>query len=283
MKVEKLFNKKNIKRATCFIGGLICFSFAFTFLLSPNNLVFGGVSGLSIIFRELFGIDTSLFVFIVSSFLLIVSYFVLGKELTMGSILGSLLLPVFLELSELIASFFVLEKIDLILAAIFGGFFGGVGLGLVYKAGFTTGGTDIINQILHKYFKISLGNAMFITDTVIVVSSIFVFGFTSFMYAILVLYIMTTMTDKVIIGIGNSKAFYIVTSKTTEVKKFVIDKLGHSVTILDAVGGYTKENQKIIFCAIPTNQYYVLKEGLYKIDNDAFFVVCDAYEVSGGE
>lgn len=283
MKTKSKFNKKNILRTFYFISGLFLFSFAFNFFLLPNNLVFGGVSGLSIIFKELFGFDTSLFVFVVSMILLVVSFIVLGKEKTLGSVLGSLLLPVFLELTALLSKYIVLENIELILSAIFGGFLGGVGLGLVYKAGFTTGGTDIINQIIHKFLKLSLGNAMFITDMLIVASSIFVFGFTSFMYAVVVLYIMTTMTDRVILGVGNSKAFYIVTDKTQEVKKFILDKLGHGVTMFNAVGGYSKENEKVIFCVIPTRQYYILKEGIYKIDNEAFFVVCDAYEVSGGE
>ncbi len=283
MKINKKITKKKIKRWLSFFCGLFCFSFAFTFILAPNNLVFGGVTGLSIVFKELFNFNTSLFVLVVSSCLLVISFIVLGKEKTAGSVLGTLLLPVFLELTVLLYNHIELEEIDPILATIFGGFLGGVGIGLIYKAGFTTGGTDIINQILHKYFKLSLGNAMFITDTIIVTSSIFVFGFTQFMYAILVLYIMTTMTDRVIIGIGNSKAFYIVTEKTEEVKKFIVDTMGSGVTIMNAIGGYSKENQKVLFCVIKTRQYYILKEGISKIDNDAFFVVCDAYEVSGGE
>ena len=93
---------------------------------------------------------------------------------------------------------------------------------------------------------------------------------------------MTTMTDRVILGVGSAKAFYIITDKTTEVKNFIIKNLGHGVTVLDAVGGYSKENQKMVFCVIPTREYYLMKEGINKIDKEAFFVVCDAYEVIGG-
>ncbi len=283
MNKNKIFTKKNIKRFAYLFLGLITFSCGFSFFLSPNNIVFGGVSGLSIVFKEVCGIDSSMFVFIVSCGLLILSWFVLGKEKTMGSILGSLLLPVFMEITDFISSFIVLEEIELLLSVIFGGVLAGIGLGLVYKAGFTTGGTDIINQIMNKYLKISIGKSMFIVDFLIVTSSIFVFGFKLFMYAIVALYLVTTITDRVILGVGQAKAFYIVTEKTLEVKQFIIDKLGHGVTIIDAVGGYTKENQKIIFCVVPTREYYVLKEGINEIDKDSFFVVCDAYEVSGGE
>ena len=113
-----------------------------------------------------------------------------------------------------------------------------------------------------------MGKAMLICDGLILTSSIFVFGLKTFIYALLVLYIITNITDRVILGVGNSKAFYIVTDKTAEVKKFIITKLGHSVTILEASGGYTKEDQKVLFCVIPTKEYFMLKEGLYKIDNE---------------
>ena len=274
---------KYLVRIINFLAGLFIFSFAFTFFLLPNNLVFGGVSGLSIVFKELFNFDTTLFVLFVSVFLLLISFIFLGKEKTMGTIVGTLLLPVFLEITEIMADHIQLEKVELIISALFGGLLAGVGLGLVYKAGFTTGGTDIINQIMHKYLKISLGKAMFIVDILIVSSSIFVFGFNLFMYAVIVLYLMTIMTDRVILGVGQAKAFYIVTDKTQEVKQYIIKKLGHGITVFDATGGFSKENQKVLLCVIPTREYFILKEGINKIDSEAFFVVCDAYEVSGGE
>ena len=277
------YNKKIVSRYLYFFLGLFSFSVSFTFFLSPNNLVFGGVSGLSLVFKELFGINTSLFVLLCSIGVLIISFPLLGKEKTYGSILGSLLLPLFLELTELISYYIAFETNDLLLSSIFGGVLGGIGFGLVYKAGFTTGGTDIIKQILNKYLKISLGKAMFIVESIIVVSGIFVFGITKALYALIVLFIMTEITDRVILGVSRSKAFYIVTSETEKVKKFIINSLGHSVTIFDAIGGFSKENEKVLFCVIPTREYYILKEGINNIDKDAFFVVCDAYEVHGGE
>ncbi len=283
MKDNKLLNKKNFIRILSLVFGLFLFSCAFTFFLLPNNLVFGGVSGISIIFKELFGFDTSLFVLIVSVLLLLISFIFLGKEKTIGSVLGSLLLPLFLELTSLLSNYISIDGVELLLSAIFGGLLGGIGIGLVYKAGFTTGGTDIINQIMHKYLKIGFGQAMLIVDIVIVASTIFVFGFNMFIYALVVLYIMTTMTDRVILGVGRAKAFYIVTKKTEEVKSFIVDELGHGVTLHDAIGGHSDENQMMLFCVIPTREYYVVKEGINKIDKDAFFVVCDAYEVIGGK
>ena len=281
--MSSILEKKNLLRFIYFFAGLFSFSFAFTFFLSPHNLVFGGVSGLSILFRELCGFNTALFVLIVDVFLLIISFIFLGKKKTVGSILGSLLLPGFLAIMAWISDVTGYANEDLFICAIFGGVFAGIGLGLVFKAGFTTGGTDIVNQIIHKYIKISMGKSMFILDGFIVTSGIFVFGFTKFMYAVMVLYIMTAMTDRVILGVSKSKAFYIVTDKTQEVKKYIIDTLGHSVTVFDATGGYSKETQKVVFCVIPTREYFKLKEGINKIDEESFFIVTDAYEVYGGK
>ncbi len=275
-----VFSRSSISRFIYFILGMLLFSFSFNYFLLPNDLVFGGVSGLSIIFKNI--LDPSIFVFVVSSILLVISYIFLGKEKTFGSAVGSLLLPVFLKIMSFVTD--NIDKVDeVFLAVIFGGLLAGVGIGFVYKAGFTMGGTDIINQIIHKYFKISLGKCMLISDGSIVLCSFFSFGLIKFMYAVVVLYIISTMTDKVLLGISNSKAFYIVTSQVNEVKNYVMVKLGHGITIFDAVGGFSKEDQKVLFCVIPTRDYFKLKEGIHDIDKDAFFVVTDAYEVFGGE
>ena len=275
-----VFSRSSISRFIYFILGMLLFSFSFNYFLLPNDLVFGGVSGLSIIFKNI--LDPSIFVFVVSSILLIISYIFLGKKKTFGSAVGSLLLPVFLKIMSFVTD--NIDKVDeVFLAVIFGGLLAGVGIGFVYKAGFTMGGTDIINQIIHKYFKISLGKCMLISDGSIVLCSFFSFGLIKFMYAVVVLYIISTMTDKVLLGISNSTAFYIVTSQVNEVKNYVMVKLGHGITIFDAVGGFSKEDQKVLFCVIPTRDYFKLKEGIHDIDKDAFFVVTDAYEVFGGE
>ena len=223
-----VFSRSSISRFIYFILGMLLFSFSFNYFLLPNDLVFGGVSGLSIIFKNI--LDPSIFVFVVSSILLVISYIFLGKEKTFGSAVGSLLLPVFLKIMSFVTD--NIDKVDeVFLAVIFGGLLAGVGIGFVYKAGFTMGGTDIINQIIHKYFKISLGKCMLISDGSIVLCSFFSFGLIKFMYAVVVLYIISTMTDKVLLGISNSKAFYIVTSQVNEVKNYVMVKLGHGITI----------------------------------------------------
>ena len=273
--------KSNIKRGIFLLLGLILYALSFNIFLSANELVFGGISGLSIIVKNIFNLDTSIFIFIANSFILILSYLLLGKEMTLKSIVGSLLLPVFIKISEPL-SLLITEPVSLELASIYGGVLAGLGLGLVYKVGFTTGGTDILNQIFNKYFGISIGTSMIIIDGVILLSSIFVFGFVKSMYALIALFIISKLTDRVILGISNSKTFYIITDEPVKVKEFVIKKMGHGITEFNAYGGFKKESQKVLFCVIPTYEYFKLKQGISEIDKDAFFVVLDSYEVNGG-
>lgn len=281
--LKDISNKHLFKRLTSLIIGILLIAVSFNLFFLPTDLVFGGVSGFSIITKALFGIKPTIIISITSGILLIVSFIFLGKRETLGSIIGTILYPIFVELTSHIGSYINIDTSDTLLVAIFGSVLYGIGAGLVFKAGFTTGGTDILNKVVAKYAKVSMGTALILTDGLIVLGGAFVFGFTKLMYALIVLYVISLLTDKVILGISDSKAFYIITEKDDEVKKYVIEGLHHSVTVFDAKGGYTKEKQKVLMCVIPTKEYFKLKEGIHEIDKDAFFVVTDAYEVFGGE
>lgn len=281
--LEMIEAKYKVRRYFELIIGVLLISLAFNIFLLPNDLVFGGVSGLSIIVKEIIPINPSKFIMIASLILLVISYLVLGKKETRGSIIGSILFPIFVELTSNINQYINLDTSNLLLAVIFGGIIYGFGAGLVFKAGFTTGGTDIINQIISKYFHTSMGNAMLMSDGLIVLCGGFFFGATKLMYAIIVVYIIGLMTDKVLLGISNSKAFYIITNEDEKIKDYLLNELHHGVTIFNVKGGYTNKKDEVILCVVPTSEYYKVKEGIHEIDDKAFFVVCDAYEVFGGE
>lgn len=281
--LKVVYKKHKLKRYFQLLIGLLLMAFAFNLFILPNDLVFGGVSGIGIIVTHYVNIDFSLFVLILSILLLVLSYIFLGKEISRNSVLGSILFPVFLKLTSFITNYINLDTSDQLLFALVGGVIYGFGAGLVFKAGFTTGGTDILNQILSKYARISIGNSMLIIDGLVVLSGAFVFGFLKFMYAIIILYIISILTDKVLIGISDSKAFYIITSKKEEVCDFVINELNHSITTMDAKGGFSNKKNPVLFTVIPTKEYFKFKQGIKEIDKDAFFTVIDAYEVMGGE
>ena len=279
--LKKIYSIDKMKRYAEFLVGMLIVAFAYNVFILPSSVVYG-VGGLGVMFKHLFSWNPSIIILIGSILLLVLSFILLGVEKTKNSIIGSLLYPVFVYFTEWLVEYVNIGDADPILIVVFGAVISGFGLGLIFKSGFTTGGTDILNQIVSKYFKMSLGNSMFFTDGIIIASSVFVFGWTKLMYSIISLYIISIMTDKVILGISQSKAFYIITEHETDVKRYITNTLKHGITVLDGRGGYTGNNQKVIMCIIPTKEYFMVKEGIKQIDKDAFFIVTDAYEVSGG-
>jgi len=277
--LKKINNKDLTKRYFYLVIGCFISAFAFNLFFLKYGIVCFGVSGLSIVLNE-FGVNPSLFIFSASIFLLIVSFFLLGFEKTKNSIVGSILFPLFVYVTEFATRNINLGNIEMILIAIFGAVLSGFGYGLIFKAGFTTGGTDILNQIISKYFKVSIGNAMIFVDGLVVLSGKIVFGWDIVLYGIIVLYVISILTDKVILGISQSKAFYVVTDKEQEVTNFLLSLTGGGVTKINARGGYTNDKQTLLLCVMPTKQYFIVKEGLKEIDNNIFFLVTDAYEVS---
>ena len=284
----KIEHKDLLIRYTQLILGCLLCAISFNIFFLPQDLVPGGVSGISIVTKKIFGLDPSLFILIVSVGLITISYFTLGWEKTKGSIAGSIFFPICVKLTATLGHDIDFNIQNEVLIALFGGVVFGLGAGINFRSGFTTGGTDIVNQIVAKYAKVSIGKAMLMSDGLIVLGSGFflnndVYAYENVMLAIIVLYIVSLISDKVILGISQSKAFYIITEHETDVKKFILKHLSHGVTVLDGRGGYTGNHQKVIMCIIPTKEYFIAKEGIQSIDPNAFFLVTDAYEISGGK
>lgn len=280
-KVNEIINeisKKNlIKRYIWLIIGCFIVAFAFNIFFLQYDLVCIGITGLSIVLQKY--MDPSKLVFIINIFLLILSYFLLGKEKTKNSIIGSLTVPIFMSLTKYLVPFFNLEGLEITVIAIIGAVLTGFGYGIIMKNGFTGGGTDIINQIVSKYTKISIGSSMLMIDGLVVLSARLVFGWETVLYGFIILYIISFLTDKVILGISKSKAFYIVTNNEKEVKKFLLSINNVGVTMINTKGGFSNDKHQMLLAVVPTRNYFIVKEGLKALDKDVFFLVCDAYEV----
>ena len=157
--LKSIQQKSYIKRHISFIIGVFLLAISYNLFLAPNNLVPGGVSGLAVILNSITYIDNSIIILVANAILLILSFFLLGKEKTKATILGSILLPLFISLTKNLNTIIQIDTSQLLLSTIFGGVLFGFGAGMIFKAGFTTGGTDIINQIISKYAKISIGKS----------------------------------------------------------------------------------------------------------------------------
>ncbi len=267
-----------MKRYGLFIFGLILVTMAFNIFLLPNNFAAIGTSGLSIIFNKIYGMDTSLFVLIANSILLLVSLLFLGKYETIRSILGSILFPIFMSLTGMITRYIDTSDMEIIVSAVAGGFLSGVGYGLIFKAGFTTGGTDILDQIVTKYYQVPIGTSIILVDGLIVLAGGFVFGIESLIYSIIILFLISIFSTRKSLGLNEDKVFYIITNKVNVVKKYLLDNYNYGVTIFDTKGGFSKKDKKVIMCSIKTEYYYALKNAVKDIDPHAFVVITDSYD-----
>lgn len=274
-------NKQNLfKRYIMLLSGCLIVAFAFNVFFEKYNIVCFGVSGISIVLKK-FGVDPSTFILIANIFLIIISYFFLGINDVKNQIIGALIYPLFIKLTLPIANLIDFGNLEMIVIAIFGGIFAGVGSGLIYKSGYSTGGTDVIGLLICKYSKISMGSAMMFVDVCIVIIGKIVFSWEIVMYAIVVAYLISIATDKILLGISNSKAFYIVadTKKDNIIKEFLNSLPGVGCTVMNAYGGYSNDKQTLILAVAPTKSYFIIKEGLKEIDKDIFYLVCDSYQV----
>ncbi len=279
--LAKIYHKNFLTRYIEFIVGIFLVAVSYNVFTMKCNLVYG-VGGIGLMVNKIMGISPSIIILGANLVLLVISYIFLGKESTKNTILGSLLYPLFIEATSPLVNI-SLGNLEPILIVLCASVLSGFGLGLVFKAGYTTGGTDILNQLFSRYGKMSIGKAMYFTDLIIILFSVVVFDFPTLIYSLINLYIISLMTDKVILGISESKAFYIITEHETAIKKFITQNLSHGVTVLEARGGYTGNVEKVIMCIVPTKEYYMFKEGIHLIDKNAFFIVTDAYEVSGAK
>lgn len=274
-------NKKNIvKRYIMLLSGCLIVAFAFNLFFLRYDIVCFGVSGVSIVLKE-FGVDPSAFILLANIFLIIITYFFLGVEEVKNQIVGALTYPIFIKLTLYVTDLIDFGHLEMIVIVIFGGILAGIGYGLIYKSRFSTGGTDVLGLLICKYSKISMGNAMMFVNIAIITIGKMVFSWEIVMYAIVVAYLISIATDKILLGISNSKAFYIVADK--EKDDLVIDFLntlpGVGCTVMDASGGYSNSKQTLILAVGPTKSYFIIKEGLKEIDDSIFYLVCDSYEV----
>ena len=272
--LDKIESKNLFRRYIVFIFGLLLYAIAYNVFFVQTDLILGGSGGIAILLKKFFNPSvTILFLSVIS---LLLSAIFMDKQFTINSVVGSLLSPVFVELTKDIH--ISLPNDDMMLVAICGAVLIGIANGLTSKTGLSSGGIDTIIHILTRKLKISQGRLYLYINGLIILCGGYFYGWRIMLYALIVLYIVSIITDKVVLGISNNKSFYIVTSEVEEVKKYLTDTLNRGVTIIDAVGGFTNNRQDVIMVVIPTSEYFKAKEGILDIDPHAFITITDSYQ-----
>lgn len=284
MKKANNNTKDTIITGVTFVLGVFLLALCYNLFLLPNDLVVSGMTGIGIALEKLIHLNATVFIYASSFILLIVSYIFLGVEKTKKTAIGSILYPLMITFTTPIAEFinnhFPLN--DMLLLLIFTIVLYGFSNGLVYKYGYTTGGNDVLMQLLNKYFKISESKAVTIVNIIVIFFGALTFGYIKGFYSLIILLVSTTFMDKVMFGIADSKLFYIFTKEEKKVKKAILEELESGFTILPTKGGYSHSKGTMIMCVVPNRDYYLFKERILEIDPQAFFIIDNCYEVNGG-
>lgn len=282
--MEENSTKNLIVIGCSFVFGTILLALCYNLFLGPHNFVIAGFTGVGIALEELFGFSATLFIYITNFILLIISFIFLGYDKTKNTIIGSILYPVMITLTMPL-SLFINQNFpiqDNFLIILFASIMYGVGNGLVYKSGFTTGGNDVLMQLLNKYFKIPESKALSLVNGIVIILGAFTFGYMKGIYSFIIMLIASLFIDKVMFGIADSKVFYIFTRKASKVKKIIINDFKSGYTIYPTKGGYSHHNGSVLMCVVPNKDYYLLKSKILEVDPKAFFVIENCYEVNGG-
>lgn len=281
--IKKIKNKKQLHRILLMTLSLILSALVYNVFLLQLNLVTGGTQGIATITHYVYDIDPALMIFILSAACTIFSLMYVGIERTAGTLIASIVYPLLVKLTSPIADILPLETTDVLLMVLFSGVISGIANGLMYKTGYSNGGFPVVSQVLYERKKIPVAKSSLIINMSIVLVGAIFFGTTTAMYAIIFLFINNIVLDKVLLGISNNKAFYIITKEEELIKDYIIKTLNHSVTSFEVKGAFLEKTRKVILTVIPSREYYRVAEGIKLIDQEAFFVVTDSYQVAGAK
>lgn len=281
--LEVIRKKKKLYRILLMGTSLLVTAILYNVFLLPLSLVTGGTNGVATITHYLYGINPAIMLLLLSIACAILSFMYLGPKRTAGTLVASVVYPLLVELTSPLTSLISQSNTDMLLMVLFAGVLSGIANGLMYKTGYSNGGFPVISQILFEEKQIPVGKSSLAINITIVIVGAYFFGITNALYAIIFLYINSIVLDKVLLGISNNKAFYIITEEEKKVKEYIIKTLNHNVTTFEVKGGFLDKNRKVMLTVIPSREYYRVTEGIKEIDKDAFFVVTDSYTVEGAK
>jgi len=262
--------------------GCLMLAFAIASILKPNGLVTGGFTGLSIILGYLFNINYTFIYYGFSLSVMLAAFIFLGKKNALKILLISVIFPMVLIAVDNAGVPFI--ENDLFLGAIYFGVIGGLGAGLIFKRGFSTGGTDTVAQILHKkiFPFISLSQIIFAIDIFVIAFAALVFDRNVALYGIISNYVFAKSTDLVLFGFGSKKLkVEIISEYSEQIADYIMNTIGRGLTIFDVTGGYSRDTKSKILTICSPRETMLIKRFIADIDEKAFVYVLPVVSVWG--
>ena len=270
---------KKLKSHFILISGAAISGIAVSLFLNPNKIVNGGVSGISAILLHTLSVPPGLTFIVINSVLLLAGFKLLGMKFIIKTIYGAGLMTFFVQLF----SYFPPITDDALLASLFGGVIFGIGIGMIFITGATSGGSDVLGRIFQiKFPAVSIGNLILLIDGVIILISFFIFKEIDLaLVGVLGLFMTSYSIDLLIRHMNVSKIAFVITDKGEEISDVLVKTSTRGVTIIDVVGAYSEKNKKMLFCALKENETIEFQKKILKIDSEAFIVISESQRILG--
>lgn len=277
--VNNTLEENIVLRYLVIILGITISSIGINGFLRPAHLLGGGVAGLSVALNFITNINIGILSFLINIPIFILGFIFLEKQFCITSLINMILFSFILGITQNIGNYIPVN--DLLLQTIYGGILGGVGLGIVFKAKSSLGGTDIIAAILKIKQNIPMKDTALLMNFLIVCIGASLFGLELAMYTLIAMFLnvysMSTVKDMM----NNQKSVMLISNKSEEIAKCIMKDLIRGVTLIEAKGAYTHEKKQIIYCIVSSNEIPKIKEIALEHDKKAFISVNDVNEVKG--
>ncbi|AEI44396.1 YitT family protein [Paenibacillus mucilaginosus] len=275
---RRLTKSKFFRRAVFMTMGSIFMAVGLEIFLVPNNIIDGGIVGISIILSHLLSLPLGLFLVLLNLPFLIIGYKQIGKTFAISTLYSVIVMSIGTTLLHPVKPL----TIDPLLAAVFGGIILGIGVGLVIRSGGSLDGTEIVAILLNKKTPFSVGETVMFFNFFILGSAGFVFGWDHAMYSLIAYYIAFKLIDITIEGLDQSKSVWIISDQHKEIGDAVTFRLGRGVTYLSGEGAFTGDEKKVIFSVITRLEEAKLKSIVDELDPNAFLAIGNIHDVKGG-
>lgn len=274
-------HKEKVINGLIIVFGNIMLAIGISLFILPFNIDSGGLSGISIILQDYF--DPALLILILNWVLFFFGFIFLKKEFAIKTLLSTIVYPLVLNLiyhSNLYTS--VIDELnDPLLASILGAILTGVGLGLVYRVGASTGGLDVISLILNKYYGAKISHSTFVIDFIIVFVGLFTVSVSSSLYGIICVIVTAYLIELITISGNSSYMMHIVSEKSEEINDYIINELERGSSLIEIKGGINKDKREMIEVIFNEKEYYKIKHNIERIDKKAFISVYKSVNVYG--